>query len=86
MHTQMLRCSAKVFLHANGFDTIRGWRLMSGLQLETEAPSIFRANLFGSWVFTHSLENDDYQAYLAAVYIKQHLLILDESLFGHLSG
>jgi len=40
----------------------------------TIAPSIFRANLFGSWVVTHALEIDDFHAHLAAVLIKQHLL------------
>lgn len=40
----------------------------------TKASSIFRANLFGSWVVTHALEIDDFHAHLAAVCIKQHLL------------
>jgi len=38
------------------------------------APSIFRANVFGQWVVTHSLDDSDFHGHVLAVTTHQHLL------------
>jgi len=43
-------------------------------QLTALAPSIFRANVFGQWVVTHSLDDSDFHGHVLAVTTHQHLL------------
>ena len=38
------------------------------------ASSIFRANVFGQWVVTHSLDDSDFHGHVLAVTTHQHLL------------
>ena len=51
------------------------------------APSIFRADCFGTWVFTHSLADDDFHVHRRAVNSHQHLLCdLNERIIWHLNS
>jgi len=56
----------------------------SSISLNASALSIFRANSFGLWVVTHSLENFDFHDHFQTVCMNQHLLrYLDERSIQH---
>jgi len=58
--------------------TLKGIFSFSTLQVkfkfQASASSIFRANSFGQWVITHSLNDSNFHGHIPTVYMNQHLL------------